>query len=182
MKVRPSLNAVMDGLRRVSEKGSERIRSLKNPISFRSLGNKPTKEKELGSRKRILNPQGQFLQTWNKLFLLSCAIALAVDPLFFYIPVIDGRRKCLYLDDRLEITACVLRTFIDVFYILHMVFQFRTAFVAPSSRVFGRGELIEDPRVIAKRYLSKFFIIDILAILPIPQVLNALSSFILKLH
>ncbi|XP_022770569.1 putative cyclic nucleotide-gated ion channel 13 isoform X2 [Durio zibethinus] len=172
MKVRPSLNAAMDGLRRVFEKSSERVRSLKKPISFRSSGNKPTKEKALGkgSRNRILNPQGQFLQTWNKMFLLSCAIALAVDPLFFYIPVIDGRRKCLNLDDRLEITACVLRTFIDVFYILHMIFQFRTAFVAPPSRVFGRGELIEDPRAIAKRYLSKYFFFDFLAILPLPQV------------
>ncbi|XWS76884.1 hypothetical protein CRYUN_Cryun01aG0216300 [Craigia yunnanensis] len=170
MKVRPSLNAVMDGLRRVFEKGSERIRSLKKPISFHSLGNKPTKEKALSSRKKVLNPQGQFLQTWNKMFLLSCAIALAVDPLFFYIPVVDGRRKCLYLDDRLEIIACVLRTFIDVFYILHMVFQFCTAFVAPSSRVFGRGELIEDPGAIAKRYLSKYFFVDILAVLPLPQV------------
>ncbi|XVF22386.1 hypothetical protein REPUB_Repub12eG0168100 [Reevesia pubescens] len=168
MKVRPSLNAVMDGVRRVFEKGSERIRSMKKPISFRSNANKPTKEK--APRKRILNPQGEFLQSWNKMFLLSCAIALAVDPLFFYIPVIDGRRKCLNLDDKLGNTASVLRTFIDVFYILHIIFQFRTAFIAPPSRVFGRGELIEDPKTIAKRYLSKSFIVDVLAILPLPQV------------
>ncbi|XVE73721.1 hypothetical protein DITRI_Ditri11bG0141400 [Diplodiscus trichospermus] len=171
VKVGPSLSAVKDSLRRAFEKGSERIRSLKKPISFHSLGNKPTKEKALRNFwKRILNPQEQFLQTWNKMFLLSSAIALAVDPLFFYIPVIDGKRKCLNLDDRLEITACVLRTFIDVFYIIHIIFQFRTAFIAPSSRVFGRGELNEDPRAIAKRYLSKHFLIDILAILPLPQV------------
>ncbi|XP_022733945.1 cyclic nucleotide-gated ion channel 1-like [Durio zibethinus] len=170
MKFRPSLNPVMDALTRGFEKGSETLRSLKKPISFGSSSNKPTKEKELGSRNRILNPQGQFLQTWNKMFLFSCAIALAVDPLFFYIPVIDGQRSCLNLDHRLEITACILRTFIDAFYIVHMMFQFRTAFIAPPSRVFGRGVLIEDARVIAKRYLSKFFIIDILAILPLPQV------------
>ncbi|MFQ6619881.1 hypothetical protein Gotur_001170 [Gossypium turneri] len=172
MKVGQSLNAFMERLQGVFEKGVERIRSLKKSISFRSLGSNPATEKAkaLGSKKRILNPQGQFLQTWNKMFLLSCAIALAVDPLFFYIPVVDGRRKCLNLDDRLEITASVLRTFIDAFYILHMIFQFRTAFIAPSSRVFGRGELIEDLWPIAKRYLSKYFIIDVLAILPLPQV------------
>ncbi|KAG4138587.1 hypothetical protein ERO13_D07G143200v2 [Gossypium hirsutum] len=172
MKVGQSLNAFMERLQGVFEKGVERIRSLKKSISFRSLGSNPATEKAkaLGSKKRILNPQGQFLQTWNKMFLLSCAIALAVDPLFFYIPVVDGRRKCLNLDDRLEITATVLRTFIDAFYILHMIFQFRTAFIAPSSRVFGRGELIEDLWPIAKRYLSKYFIIDVLAILPLPQV------------
>ncbi|XWS35892.1 hypothetical protein CRYUN_Cryun20dG0035800 [Craigia yunnanensis] len=179
MKVRPSLYAVMDVLRKGFEKGSERLRSLKKPKSFLSLGNKPTKEKALGS-KSILNPQGEFLQTWNKMFLLSCAIALAVDPLFFYTPVIDGLRKCLNLDDRLGITACVLRTFIDAFYILHMIFQFRTAFIAPPSRVFGRGELIEDPRIIAKRYLSKYFFIDILAILPLPQVVVLIIIPIIK--
>ncbi|KAK6285782.1 Ion transport domain - like 1 [Theobroma cacao] len=169
-KVRPSFNAVMGGLRRGFEKGFERIRSLKKPISFRSWGNKPTKKRALGSRKSILNPQEQFLQNWNKIFLLSCTIALALDPLFFYIPVMDGKRKCLNLDEKLEITACVLRTFMDAFYILHIIFQFRTAFIAPSSRVFGRGELIEDRWAIAKRYLSKNFIIDILAILPFPQM------------
>ncbi|KAE8709433.1 putative cyclic nucleotide-gated ion channel 10 [Hibiscus syriacus] len=106
------------------------------------------------------------------MFLLSCAIALAVDPLFFYNPVVDGRRKCLNLDHRLEITACVLRTFNDAFYILHMIFQFCTAFISPSSRVFGRGELIEDPWAIARRYFPKYFIIDVLAILPLPQHLD----------
>ncbi|KAK8973006.1 hypothetical protein V6N11_028595 [Hibiscus sabdariffa] len=183
MKVRPSWNAVMEGLQRVFHNGSERIRSFGKPISFRSSGSNPTTDntKALGSKKRILNPQGQFLQTWNKMFLLSCAIALAVDPLFFYIPVVDGRRKCLNLDHRLEISSCVLRTFIDAFYILHMIFQFRTAFVAPPSRVFGRGELIEDPWAIAKRYLSKYFIIDILAILPLPQAGAALNLFLYML-
>ncbi|XVF73037.1 hypothetical protein PTKIN_Ptkin12aG0169300 [Pterospermum kingtungense] len=175
MKVRPSLNAAMDVVRRVFEKVYERIRSLKKPTSFPSLGNsnsnnKRTREKLLGSRKIILNPQGHFLQTWNKLFLLSSVFALAVDPLFFYISVVDGGQQCLNLDGNLEKISCTLRTLVDAFYILHMIFQFRTAFVAPSSRVFGRGELIEDPRAIAKRYLFKNFFVDILSILPLPQI------------
>lgn len=97
-------------------------------------------------------------------------IAVAVDPLFFYIPVIDADKKCLSLDNKLEIIACVLRTFVDIFYILHIIFQFRTGFIAPSSRVFGRGELIDDPHAIAKKYLSSNFAIDVLSILPLPQV------------
>ncbi|KAK1558363.1 hypothetical protein Q3G72_001484 [Acer saccharum] len=123
---------------------------------------------------KILDPQGSFLQWWNKILTLSCVIAVSIiDPLFFYIPVIDGQRKCLDLDKTLETTACVLRTFIDAFYILHIIFQFRTGFIAPSSRVFGRGELVKDPWTIAKRYFSSYFIVDILAILPLPQVIGA---------
>lgn len=126
--------------------------------------------KESGSRKKILNPQGQFLQKWNKIFVLSCVIALSLDPLFFYIPVIDDDKKCLGLDKKLEKVASVLRSFTDIFYIIHIIFQFRTGFIAPSSRVFGRGDLVEDSWLIAKRYISSYFLIDILAVLPLPQV------------
>ncbi|KAL0340216.1 UNVERIFIED_CONTAM: putative cyclic nucleotide-gated ion channel 10 [Sesamum radiatum] len=47
---------------------------------------------------------------------------------------------------------------------------FRTGFIVPSSRIYGRGELVEDLGEICRRYLSSYFIIDILSILPLPQV------------
>ena len=118
---------------------------------------------------KILDPQGPFLQRWYKIFVLLCVVAVSLDPLFLYIPVIDGVNKCISLDKNLQIIACVLRSFVDIFYILRIIFQFRTGFVAPSSRISG-SELTEDPYAIAKRYLSSYFIIDILAILPLPQV------------
>ncbi|KAK4483526.1 hypothetical protein RD792_010723, partial [Penstemon davidsonii] len=99
--------------------------------------------------------------------------AVFIDPLFFYIPVVDAKNLCLSLDNNLEIIACVLRSFNDLFYIFHIILQFRTGFIAPSSRVFGRGELIEDPKAIAKKYLSSYFIIDVLAVLPLPQAVIA---------
>ncbi|KHG25326.1 Cyclic nucleotide-gated ion channel 1 -like protein [Gossypium arboreum] len=70
----------------------------------------------------------------------------------------------------METTACVLRSFTDIFYIIHIIFQFRTGFIAPSSRVFGRGVLVEDSQAIAKRYLRSYFLIDVLAVLPLPQL------------
>ncbi|KAJ6359369.1 hypothetical protein OIU76_000991 [Salix suchowensis] len=96
-------------------------------------------------------------------------MAVSLDPMFFYVPVIDDRKKCLSLDSTMEITASVLRSFTDIFYMLHIIFHFRTGFIAPSSRVFGRGVLVEDTRAIAKRYLSSYFLIDILSVLPLPQ-------------
>ena len=135
-----------------------------------SVGDQPRKES--GSKKAILDPQGQFLQTWNKIFVLSCVISLALDPLFFYIPVIKikGDDKCLDADKKLTTIACVLRSLFYTFYVVRIIFQFRTGFISPSSRVFGRGETINDPVAIAKKYLSTYFIIDILSILPLPQV------------
>ncbi|CAN6710807.1 unnamed protein product [Malus baccata var. baccata] len=164
----PSVNAVLRSIRRGLDRGSDRFISLKKPLSSTSVGNRLANES--GSRRKILDPQGSVLQNWNKIFVLSCVIAVSLDPLFLYTLVVDGEYKCVGLDRRLQIIACVLRSFTDIFHVLHIIFQFRTGFIAPSSRVFGRGELIDDPVAIAKRYLSSYFIIDILAILPLPQV------------
>ncbi|KAJ4728130.1 Cyclic nucleotide-gated ion channel 1 [Melia azedarach] len=167
-RIGPTISSVMESIRRRYEMGSERIRSWKKPVSFRSHVDRSVKKSESG--KKILDPQEPFLQWWNKIFVLSCVIAVSIDPLFFYIPVINGKKTCLDLDKTLEITACLLRSIIDIFYVLRIIFQFRTGFIAPSSRVFGRGELVDDPSAIAKRYLASYFIVDILAILPLPQV------------
>ncbi|KAJ1278823.1 hypothetical protein BS78_04G108400 [Paspalum vaginatum] len=122
------------------------------------------------SEARVLDPRGPFLQTWNKIFLISCLISVSVDSLFLYAPAIDGDNNCLYLDDRLQKIASILRTLTDIFYLLHIIFQFRTGFAAPSPRVFGRGVLVEDTFAIAKRYLTAYFLVDFLAVLPLPQV------------
>ncbi|KAH0460378.1 hypothetical protein IEQ34_011041 [Dendrobium chrysotoxum] len=126
--------------------------------------------KETQYKKKVLDPQGPFLQRWNKIFVLACVLAVSVDPLFFYVPIVDDDNNCFELDKKLETTANVLRSFTDIFYVLHIIFQFRTGFIAPSSRVFGRGVLVEDLSAIAWRYLSSNFLIDILAVLPLPQV------------
>ncbi|XP_022871445.1 cyclic nucleotide-gated ion channel 1-like [Olea europaea var. sylvestris] len=166
-KWNPNLSSVMSGVRRGFEIGSSRMKSLRKSLHSHSSHNDKPKS---SSKKIILDPQGPFVQRWNKIFVLACVIAVSLDPLFFYIPVIDGEQQCLDLDDRLKIAACVLRSFTDLFYIFHIVLQFRTGFISPSSRVFGRGELIEDPKAIAKRYLMSYFIVDVLAVLPLPQV------------
>lgn len=165
---RPSVTSVIKKtVRRSFEKSSEKIRTFKQqPLTFHSSKKNEDKKKII----RVMNPNGSYLQNWNKIFLLLCVVALAFDPLFFYIPVVDPARFCLRLDTKLEAVACVFRTFIDAFYVLHMLFQFNTGFIAPSSRGFGRGELVQSSKEIAMRYLKSYFIIDVLSILPIPQV------------
>ncbi|KAG8381161.1 hypothetical protein BUALT_Bualt06G0093600 [Buddleja alternifolia] len=170
--------SVSDKFQRGLESGSERIKRFTGSIRSFSLG-KFLEDGE-GSGKKILDPQGSFLQKWNKIFVLSCVIAVSLDPLFFYIPIINDDKKCLDLDRKLELTASILRSFTDIFYLIHIIFQFRTGFIAPSSRVFGRGVLVEDSWEIAKRYLSSYFIIDVLAVLPLPQVVILIIIPMLK--
>lgn len=119
--------------------------------------------------KKILDPRGLFVQRWNKIFLVACLVSLFVDPIFFYLPVVSSE-ACIRIERPLEKIVTILRSMTDVFYLFHIFIQFRTAFVAPSSRVFGRGELVIDPTKIAHRYLKKNFWVNVIAALPLPQI------------
>ncbi|XP_057536847.1 cyclic nucleotide-gated ion channel 17-like isoform X2 [Amaranthus tricolor] len=122
-------------------------------------------------RNRILDPGSEIVLKWNKVFIVSCLLALFVDPLYFYLPGISGDKKrfCVKTDLHLQIVVTLWRTVADLFYLLHLIIKFRTAYVAPSSRVFGRGELVRDPNMIARRYIKSDFFIDLIATLPLPQ-------------
>lgn len=122
-------------------------------------------------QRNIFDPRGTSLSLWNKLFLLACLASLFVDPLFFYLPSIDEDEMCLAASHPLEIVLTVTRSAIDAFYVIQIFVRFRTAYVAPSSRVYGRGELVIDSKRIASRYFSKDLWFDLLAALPLPQVL-----------
>lgn len=126
-------------------------------------------------KKKILDPRGSIIHRWNKIFLLACIVSLFVDPLFFYLTETQSS-DCINIDTPLEVVLTIIRSLADVFYAMHIFIKFRTAYVAPSSRVFGRGELIIDPSKIACRYInSKSFWLDLFAALPLPQV-----TYILK--
>ncbi|KAJ0670956.1 putative cyclic nucleotide-binding domain, Ion transport domain, rmlC-like jelly roll [Helianthus annuus] len=119
----------------------------------------------------VLDPRGAAINQWNYLFLIAALISLAVDPLFFYLPV-TKEGMCLDEDVNLKITLTVIRTIVDILYAVKIFVRFRTAYVAPSSRLFGRGELILDSSSISERYLRGEFWLDFLATLPIPQVMS----------
>ncbi|CAI9094939.1 OLC1v1030776C1 [Oldenlandia corymbosa var. corymbosa] len=119
---------------------------------------------------KILDPRGSFVQIWNRVFLIASLISLFIDPLFFYMPSVK-EEICMVRSIPLEVVLTVIRSVVDAFYVVQIAVRFRTAYVAPSSRVFGRGELVIDSWKIASRYLRKDFWLDFLAALPVPQVL-----------
>ncbi|XP_047330051.1 probable cyclic nucleotide-gated ion channel 5 [Impatiens glandulifera] len=160
----PSKSSMIDTKK---AKGSEGVKSIGRSLRFyRAVFPEDLEVSE----KKIFDPQDKFLQLWNRFFVVSCILAFFVDPFFFYLPVFNGSSNCLGIDRKLAVIATTLRTIVDAFYLFRMALQFRTAYIAPSSRVFGRGELVIDPAQIAKRYLRTYFIIDFLAILPLPQI------------
>ena len=95
--------------------------------------------------------------------VLVCVFSVLLDPLFFYLPLINESKKCIGLDKKLWTTALVLRSVTDFFHLMHTCFRIRT-----------RYKEEEPPKTFKeswKRFWPYFlFLIDILVILPVPQV------------
>lgn len=122
---------------------------------------------------RVLDPRSKRVQRWNRMILLARAVALAVDPLFFYsLSIGRGGAPCLYMDGGLAVIVTALRTAADAVHVLHVWLQFRLAYVSRESLVVGCGKLVWDARVIADHYVRsvKGFWFDVFVILPVPQV------------
>ncbi|XP_042984344.1 cyclic nucleotide-gated ion channel 1-like [Carya illinoinensis] len=88
---------------------------------------------------------------WDVAFLVVCVVAVAVDPLFYYLPVINEATKCIIIDKTLKIIAICVRSFLDL---------------------IAFGDLVARPIASSTDYYSRSdYVINILAILPVPQVL-----------
>lgn len=125
--------------------------------------------------KKIFDPSSDFILTWNRVFLVSCFAALFIDPLYFYVPKITygSSVSCVGTDIHLAVIVTFLRSVADLLYVLHIIIKFRTAYINPSAtlRVFGRGDLVTNPKEIAWKYLRSDFAVDVVAALPLPQII-----------
>ncbi|RWW56624.1 hypothetical protein BHE74_00036643 [Ensete ventricosum] len=128
----------------------------------------------------VLDPRSEKVRRWNRVILLARAVAVAVDPLFFYALSV-GRRgdPCLYMDGGLAVIVTVLRTAADAVHLVHVWLQFRVAYVSRESLVVGCGKLVWDARMVAAHYLRSLggFWFDVFVILPVPQVSAPIESF-----
>ncbi|KAK8953661.1 Cyclic nucleotide-gated ion channel 2 [Platanthera guangdongensis] len=143
-----------------------------------SAGDPPPLPVEQRKKKRrrqwVLDPRSPRVQRWNRGFVLARAVALALDPVFFYSVSFGGgnRAACLYMDGGLVAAATVMRTAVDVAHLAHIWLQMRMAYVSRESLVVGCGKLVWDRRMVAEHYLrsAKGFWFDLFVILPVPQI------------
>ncbi|XP_077245762.1 putative cyclic nucleotide-gated ion channel 20, chloroplastic isoform X2 [Tasmannia lanceolata] len=122
----------------------------------------------------IMNPHAKVIRHWNKFFLTSCLMAMFIDPLFFFMQSVKMDSTCIAINWSLVTTIAVVRSVNDFIYLLHMLLQFRLAYVAPESRVVGAGDLVDNPKRIAVHYLRGYFIVDLFVLLPLPQIMMLL--------
>ena len=118
----------------------------------------------------VIDPRSREIQNWNRLFLISCAISSAVDPLFLYLFAINKQLTCIFVDTHLATPVTVMRLLTDAIQFMHMYIQLRLAYVSKSSLVQGRGELVFDARKVCKHYFVGAFWIDLYVFMPMPPV------------
>ncbi|CAN6564748.1 unnamed protein product [Malus baccata var. baccata] len=109
---------------------------------------------------------------WNKIFVLSCVIAVSLDPLFFYIPFINEKNKCLGMDKKLKNVTLVLRLLTDLIFVVHIIHQIRQAIKSVNSRGMENPSWESEAVAVARKLSWRSIVTDILAVLPIPQVLT----------
>ncbi|XP_062111008.1 probable cyclic nucleotide-gated ion channel 20, chloroplastic [Humulus lupulus] len=119
----------------------------------------------------VMNPHAKAVQKWIKFFVISCLIAIFVDPLFFFLLSVQKDNKCIVINMPMTKVLVVFRSLTDFVYLLHMLLQFRLAYVAPESRIVGAGELVDHPQKIARNYFRGCFFIDLFVVLPLPQII-----------
>ncbi|KAF4380449.1 hypothetical protein F8388_024742, partial [Cannabis sativa] len=123
--------------------------------------------------KEILNEKRCFVPMWNKTFLLVCVIAVTLDPLFLYIPMIDKDRKCIKIDNKLRNSALVLRSLTDIIYIIDIICN-----VAKAIELLKKYHIVKITVSAVANYTSwSLVFVDFLAILPLPQVFGSFWYF-----
>ncbi|KAL9684412.1 hypothetical protein QQ045_021848 [Rhodiola kirilowii] len=122
----------------------------------------------------VRHPHTKFMHWWNKIFIISCLLATFVDPLFFFLLSVQLENKCIVFDWTLAWAIVGLRSITDLVYLLHMLLQFRVAYISRGSQAVGSGVLVGDPKKIALKYLREWFFIDLFVVLPLPQIVTFL--------
>ncbi|PQM32643.1 cyclic nucleotide-gated ion channel 1-like [Prunus yedoensis var. nudiflora] len=112
--------------------------------------------------------------TRKSIFILSC-IAVSLDPLFFYIPIIDEKDKCLRIDKNLKIAALIFRALPDATFALRTIISGYTIYTNKADDSVG---------ILIRTYMCSIIgfvgiLIAISLMLPIPQL--AIAVFYFKL-
>ncbi|XP_075673488.1 cyclic nucleotide-gated ion channel 1-like isoform X3 [Castanea sativa] len=103
---------------------------------------------------------GLFLKWYEEILVFFRAIAVSLDPLFFYVPVIKEDKKCIELNKVLWTIAIVSRSVTDAVYLVHFVVK---SYMKRGSK--ANTTCWENGR----RHLFSIMF-NVLVILPIPQV------------
>jgi hypothetical protein len=107
-------------------------------------------------KKCIFYPEERAKQIWDTI------ISLLLLTTCIYTPVMIAFNMSSSVDDR-----DWLSSFIDIMFLIDMIFTFFTANYNKDM------DLVDDKRIIAKNYLTGWFLIDFISIVPLDLILHA---------
>ncbi|XP_048446501.1 uncharacterized protein LOC103936744 isoform X3 [Pyrus x bretschneideri] len=117
---------------------------------------------------------------WKKIFISSCLCAVLLDPLFLYVPILKDDIKCLMLDPKLKIVILLLRSLTDFFYLMDIIIRIYRSenYSSLINELNHRQHQLNFnfvlkscvPRIAKTIWTSYDILIDIVALLPLPQV------------
>ncbi|PQP98763.1 cyclic nucleotide-gated ion channel 1-like [Prunus yedoensis var. nudiflora] len=146
----------------------------------------PSKVKEL-LRKKCLSDS-----FWNKMIVISCVIAISLDPLFLYIPFIDEGKRCLGMDKRLWNVALIFRSLTDITFVVDIGYQIYEGLNQAYKEINGRksdwqkdwqptlirrDEIIPFAKIFARDLTWRPLVTDLLSAFPMPQVIRETQIF-----
>ena len=114
--------------------------------------------------------KSESMMKWNQKFALICVVAVSLDPLFIYVPIINQKDMCLTMDNTLGTTAIVLRLFTDLIYIGNIVHNVAKAYKVLKKEGKWKSDKVLRNALEIWKYSWLVLLVDFLAILPIPQV------------
>ncbi|CAN6564737.1 unnamed protein product [Malus baccata var. baccata] len=124
-------------------------------------------------RRRTVSSQLERL--WYKIVTISFVVALAMDPLFFYIPIIGQYNKCLGMDKKLWKISLIFRSLTDINALVHLLYRLRLLYKA--YRVDLGGTQVVSLLVTVVALFVNPFGIEALALLPILQLLIGVAFY-----
>lgn len=116
-----------------------------------------------GRYKFLLHPKSRFRTFWDILIIL-CSLWNCI-----LVPI----HKAFLADNFHDLHTVAIFVVIDMIFVVDLVLNFRTKIVNDLT-----GEGIEDPKLIAIKYIKKSFIVDLLSTIPFEYVL----SYIFDIH
>ena len=104
---------------------------------------------------------------WHEeILVFGRAIAVSLDPLFFYVPVIKEDKKCIGLNKVLWTIAIVSRSVTDFIYLVQYVVKSVVKSKIPKEHNDESNSKERNIRVKSRSYFWPFFMLNILVILP----------------
>ncbi|KAM1254166.1 hypothetical protein ACFX2J_041951 [Malus domestica] len=122
--------------------------------------------------KRTVKREAESL--WYKFVTISFVVTVTMDPLFLYIPIIDQDNKCLGMDKKLWTVSLIFRLLSDFIALVHLLYQLLVLFKEV------RGNRPQVFKYLVHTVVAVFITpvsIDVLALLPIPQLLMGVAFY-----